>query len=72
MRTNCYVVRVNICHVGIASEFQASASFVVALNNQRYLLVRSRAAVGHQVMQRCIDVFLLTCAGCDLAFRLSL
>ena len=43
-----------ICEVGIGYGFRASAPFVLALNNQRYLLVRSRAGVGHEVMSHCI------------------
>ena len=50
----CYVVRVKYCEVGVGYRFRASAPFVLALNNQRYLLMRSRAAVGHKVMPRCI------------------
>ena len=34
---NCYVVRVNICDVGIGYEIQTNAPFVLSLNNQRCL-----------------------------------
>ena len=38
----------------IGYEFRTNAPFVLALNNQRCFLVRSRAAVWHRVMSRCI------------------
>ena len=44
--TLCHVVRVKYCEVGVGYGFRASTPFVSALNNQRYLLMRSSAAVG--------------------------
>ena len=64
----CYVVRENVCHVNTGYGFRINTPFILALNNQRCLLMHSRTIVWHRMMPRWICQVLLATLYSDNSF----